>query len=498
VRLCLVDGIEVERLAHVALILGVGNPLSVGGPHGLKTAVGELVGVDEFRLAIVDREEPEVAVLVGVGDALAVGRPLGRVVVAGRRAKRKFLHVLDAVLVAEFESVLTGDVGEVGDPLSVGRPGRLALGGVGGVGQVADVALLGGNGEDLAMGLKNGPRTAGRDVVIGHLLGIDLYVAGAQSREVAANFDVNRPGLVGGNVIEADAPELLVHDAVGAGGSCLEVEACVLDDLLHGLRSRVIGEERHGTVAIGEEVNGAADPHGVEVVRVVARNGFDVQSGEVGEPDVPGLTAAVTLPGPLPLLQGDVGEARSVGGVRSLGGDGQREFVGESAGGERHSVKTIEGAVAVASGLEEDFAVGCPSGDDIVAGMEGDAPGDTAVRGDHIDVTIALDFCGVGDHGAVGGKGRMGHGSDAGGEPAREAAAARDDPEVAGIGEGDLRFVEGGAAEKLVFVGGFRENQKTGEQEDREDRQRLLHQLLRDLRNAGRLRILTEPPRRRR
>jgi hypothetical protein len=50
----------------------------------------------------------------------------------------------------------------------------------------------------------------------------------------------------------------------------------------------------------------------------------------------------------------------------------------------------------------------------------------------------------------------------------------------------------------LVFVGGFRENQKTGEQEDREDRQRLLHQLLRDLRNAGRLRILTEPPRRRR
>ena len=70
--------------------------------------------------------------------------------------------------------------------------------------------------------------------------------------------------LMGAEVVEMDAAELLVDDAAGAGAGGLEIEALVLDDLLDLLRFGVVAEERDGAVAIGEEVDFVADPEGFD------------------------------------------------------------------------------------------------------------------------------------------------------------------------------------------------------------------------------------------
>ena len=92
--------------------------------------------------------------LVGVGDVLGVRRPGGSVEVAGIGAEVDDGWRLESGLVVKVELVFAGGIGEVGDGFAVGAPGWVALGRSGGVGQVAGIALLGGNGEDFAMGLE--------------------------------------------------------------------------------------------------------------------------------------------------------------------------------------------------------------------------------------------------------------------------------------------------------------------------------------------------------
>ena len=78
-------------------------------------------------------------------------------------AELDLLRLALAVCGASMQLVLAALVGEVGDRLAVRRPGRVALVDAGGVGQVARVALLGGDGDDLAAELDRGPRAARRD-----------------------------------------------------------------------------------------------------------------------------------------------------------------------------------------------------------------------------------------------------------------------------------------------------------------------------------------------
>ena len=67
-----------------------------------------------------------------------------------------------------------------------------------------------------------------------------------------------------------DLAELLVNDAAGAGGGRTNVFAGVLDQFVHLLCLRIVAEQRHGAVAVGEEVDLVADPHGIEVVGIGA------------------------------------------------------------------------------------------------------------------------------------------------------------------------------------------------------------------------------------
>src|SRR5438874_12414375 len=99
---------------------------------------------------MIEVDVPEVKSLVAVGNLPAVRGPGWGVVETGRFAEVDLTHLAHAVLASKMEGVLAGRVGEVGDRLTVRGPGGIPLGNTGRVRQIADVALLGGNGEDLA------------------------------------------------------------------------------------------------------------------------------------------------------------------------------------------------------------------------------------------------------------------------------------------------------------------------------------------------------------
>src|SRR5579871_5740263 len=102
--------------------------------------------------------------------------------------------------------------------------------------------------------------------------------------------------------------ELLVHECARSGTERLQVEAVVLEELLHLLAAGVVAEERDKPVAVRKKIDGGAAPHGVTVHRVIPGNLLEIECLEVDEPDRCRLAAAITLPGTLPRLEGDVGQ----------------------------------------------------------------------------------------------------------------------------------------------------------------------------------------------
>src|SRR5207245_10183513 len=70
---------------------------------------------------------------------------------------------------------------------------------------------------------------------------------------------------------------------------------------------RVIAQQGHRSVAIGEEKHAIANPHGIEVVRIVARNGGHAGIGKLGYPNRRSPPAAVALPNLEGMIQRNVG-----------------------------------------------------------------------------------------------------------------------------------------------------------------------------------------------
>ena len=90
--------------------------------------------------------------------------------------------------------------------------------------------------------------------------------------KVAHQLDVQSAIAPGLEVQEVERSKLLVDDGITRGGSGFDVQAIVFDDLFHLLRLGVVGEEGHWAITVGEEINCVANPHGIEVVRIVSRN----------------------------------------------------------------------------------------------------------------------------------------------------------------------------------------------------------------------------------
>src|SRR5690348_1488774 len=96
---------------------------------------------------------------------------------------------------------------------------------------------------------------------------------------VARQPHLDAARLAGDYLVDDLRAAVLVDDGPGACGRALEIEATIFDELLHLARFQVVAEQGYRTVAVGEEVDPAADPHGVEVVGILARNGGNAGVG---------------------------------------------------------------------------------------------------------------------------------------------------------------------------------------------------------------------------
>ena len=134
-----------------------------------------------------------------------------------------------------------------------------------------------------------------------------------RSAEIVIGHELRRPR---GEVVEVKSAELLVDDRARTGGARRTSKPSGLcDQLAHRGGLRVVGEERERPVAVGEEVHGVADHMGSRSFESSRGILVTCESDEVGDPDGRRLSAAVLLPGRLPLRIGDVREALAVGGV---------------------------------------------------------------------------------------------------------------------------------------------------------------------------------------
>ncbi len=362
-------------------------------------------------------------------------------------------------------------VGEIGHRPAVRRPGRVALHDPRRPGQVADVAFFGRHGQDLAAGLEDGPgavrRQAGRRDAAA-----DFDVVRPDLGQVALQRDGNGRGPARGRVEEVQGAELLDDDAAGAGRGRLEVQAAVRQGLVDLFRGRVVDEERHGALAVGQEVDLVADPERVRVVGVLARDLLDREVGERHEPDGRRLAALVALPGRLPLLGGDVGQPRAVGGVGARDGGRQRQGFGKAAL-EPDGVegRQAHGPAGPARTEQDALAVGRPARDLVRVRMVGQAPRDAPAGRDHEDVGIAVVLAGEGDERPVRRETRQALIPDVPRQAGGPASLAPDDPEVAGAGEDDVRPAEGRVLGQDRFGGrggGRRGREERGGQDESE------------------------------
>ena len=114
--------------------------------------------------------------------------------------------------VAHVHLVFAAPVGEVRDPLSIGRPGRVAFHHAGGLRQIPRVTLLRRDGHDLPTCFKQRTGTGWRDVRVGEP-GADVDVPRPQLRHVPGECDGDRRQRARLDVVQLELTELLDHDA---------------------------------------------------------------------------------------------------------------------------------------------------------------------------------------------------------------------------------------------------------------------------------------------
>jgi hypothetical protein len=200
-------------------------------------------------------------------------------------------------------------------------------------------------------------------------------------------------------------------------------------------------------VAVRKEVQAAAGPHGVRVVRILPGDLLDGRVGDPRDPDRRGPPATVALPGEVPLgvhravPVGDVGDPGAVRREAPLGHPGERDLGGQAAR-QGHRVQPAEKSAA--GNEEHPLAIRRPPLHPVHAGVPGQ-PARHAPCGRHqVDVVVPLVIAGEGHPPAVRRKGRVDLDSRAGREPAGIPSFARDHPEIARVREGDLVAAQGG------------------------------------------------------
>jgi hypothetical protein len=275
--------------------LGVGDPAIVGRPRGIEALGVVIIGVHLHRSGLIEIYVPEIEPLVGVSDFLAVWRPGEAVEIGRRRAEIDFADFTQTILGAQVQRVFAGLVGEISNGFSVGRPRRAAVGDAGRIRDVANISLFSGNGENFAVRFEHGAHAGGRNRGVIDVFG-DFFEMGTNFNQVWINVDLNGLLPMSGEIIEVKRAELFVHNRAGTGVGGLNGQAVIFDYLRFRLGFCVVGKERVSAVAVGEEINGVADPERIEIVPVVVTELHDAGIREVRDPYARRGAAPVVAP----------------------------------------------------------------------------------------------------------------------------------------------------------------------------------------------------------
>ena len=442
------ERIHLDRMQIIGQDVGIGQPAAIRRPRRAEIGLAEALvrgGGDLHRRGMVEVEVPEVEALVRIRDLLAIGRPQ-RTVEERRLAQGDRAGRFETFLIADEELILAGFVGEPRDRLAVGRPGRVAILDARTIGDVARVAVFGGYGQNVAVRFEHRALPRRREVDVFDL-GADLLPVRTHLRQVARNRDADLARLARLQIVDVQRVELGVNDRTRPRRRGGYVETGAGQKAGDSARLRVVREERHRTVAIGEEIDRIADPHRVVVVRIVARHAYDARIGQVGNVHRRRLPAAIALPKRLPAKVRNVRQVRGIGRERARLGHGQWEPLRKAAGC-GHGKQLIRIRRAVAIGSEEHvLAVGRPTDGDVCRGMIGQTPGLAARGRDHVDVDVLVVHAGEGDLRSVGRKDGARFEPVPRRQAMRGAARAVDDPNVAAVGKGDLRATDRGIAQ---------------------------------------------------
>ena len=215
--------------------------------------------------------------------------------------------------------------------------------------------------------------------------------------------DGNFPRFVVCQVVFVKQPAIFIDDGVRSQAGPLDVIFFVIGELRGLLRAKIVAVEIHHAIAVADEINGVAVPHGEHVH--AARFGqffvgvvFQVIDGHGQIP-----AAVVTLPGTEFLCCFDVSDLGAVRRKRSQVASRNRQNLGHSPL-RGHQKKPREacrrGARAVRT-EENVLAVGCPSEHDVVRRMKGQPLRLAAFRRNEINVRVAVVFAGEGNPLAV-------------------------------------------------------------------------------------------------
>ncbi len=445
--------VEPDGVVQVVHLLGIGDPLAIGRPPRVDAAAGRgvLIGVDARGLAGCDVERPDVEVDVGEQHVRAVGRPL-QVVVERRPRQVDGAGCVETFLVSDEQLILAGGVREPGDPRAVGRPGGRVIAGAGAFGEVAPVAVLGGHGEDLAARFDDGADAGGRE---GGEVRVEIVLpVGPRPREVAADVNLQLLRRASLRVVQVKITALLVDDDAAARVDPFHVVLIVGGDLRQVLGCRVVRVHVHREVAVGEEVDGVAEPDGLAVAAAVPGQLCHLHRVEVEHADGLRLPAAVVAPLGVPRVDELVGEALAAIVQIALEGAGHRHPLRHAAGcGVDRPHLRLEARAALPAGDEQHAPVRRPAAHVVATRVVGDAPGLAALHRDDEGIRVAVVLAGEGDLLAVAREVRIGFRAGEAGEPLGVAAGAIHDPEIVRVGEDDVLITHRGLAEELGALG---------------------------------------------
>ncbi len=286
--------VEVQRGVGIGAAGGVGKPAALGRDHRIEISVAARAGRDLPAGARRHVERAQAQPVGRIDDVLAHVAPFDELVEI--LAERDRAHRLDPALVLDPEHLARAVIGDVGKLRAVMRPDRGVIASGRAVRDVARGALVGRHGEDLAARGDRNARGRRGERRAGHLVA-DIAPFGPPRGQIGGERD--RQGRSGAtrHVERMEHAACLIDDPAALRGDVADIPVGLTGELGDLLACGIVAEDvRTGVPAVGQEIELAVHPHGVELGRAIARNVGLGAGGKVDQLERGGEPAAIAAP----------------------------------------------------------------------------------------------------------------------------------------------------------------------------------------------------------